>query len=128
MKIDHVKDTGPVQSVDDAIRNLKYPRVTESMIDQEIEKAECLVFPGTTVTICCLTLKNGYTVIGKSACAHPDNFDQEIGQNLAIQDAKEQMWALLGFRLRDSITEQNSAKGEPGHSLPPVEEVSNETV
>ncbi|MEQ9722268.1 Gp49 family protein [Yersinia alsatica] len=36
-------------------------------------------FPGTTVIICCLTLENGYTVTGESACASPENFDEEIG-------------------------------------------------
>ncbi|CTQ45703.1 Gp49 family protein [Roseibium aggregatum] len=55
------------------------------------------------LTICVLVLDNGFTVLGKSACASPENFDAFIGRKLARQDAVNQIWPLLGFRLRDHI-------------------------
>lgn len=41
----------------------------------ERSKAEAYyVFPGTTLTVCALTLRNGFQVVGESAAASPENF------------------------------------------------------
>lgn len=55
------------------------------------------------LTLCVLVLRNGYTVVGKSACASPANFNAEIGRKIAREDAIDQVWPLLGFRLRDKL-------------------------
>ena len=55
-------------------------------------------------TLCVLVLKNGFTVLGKSACASPENYDKDLGEQIARKDAVSQLWPLLGFRLRDKIT------------------------
>lgn len=60
--------------------------------------------PLDLLTICVLVLTNGYTVIGTSACASPENFDPEIGRKAARGKATDQVYALLGFRLRDSLS------------------------
>lgn len=58
------------------------------------------------LTFCVLRLRNGFTVTGESACASPENFDPEIGRKIARQKAVEKVWPLLGFRLRDRISEK----------------------
>lgn len=55
--------------------------------------------PGTTMTVCAMTLPNGYTVLGKAACIEPANFNAEIGRKIAYDDARNQLWALEGYRL-----------------------------
>ena len=55
------------------------------------------------LTFCVLVLRNGFTVTGESACASPENFDPEIGRNIARQNAVQKIWPLLGFRLRDKL-------------------------
>ena len=55
------------------------------------------------LTFCVLTLSNGFTVTGESACASPENFDAEIGKKIARQNAEAKIWPLLGFRLRDAL-------------------------
>ena len=40
------------------------------------------------LTIAVVTMKNGFTVVGESACAWPANFDADIGGRLALTDAK----------------------------------------
>jgi hypothetical protein len=55
------------------------------------------------LTFCVLTLRNGFTVTGESACASPENFDAEIGRKIARQNAIAKVWLLLGFRLRDKL-------------------------
>jgi len=58
--------------------------------------------PATT-TICVLTLQNGFTVVGKSACAEPANFNRELGQKIAYDDAVRQIWALEGYLLKERL-------------------------
>lgn len=55
------------------------------------------------LTFCVLTLRNGFTVVGKSACASPANYNQEIGQTVARGDAIRQIWPLLGYELRTRL-------------------------
>ena len=57
------------------------------------------------LTFCVLTLRNGFTVTGESACASPENFDAEIGRKIARQNAVAKIWPLLGFRLRDKLAQ-----------------------
>ena len=60
------------------------------------------------VTICVLTLKNGYTIVGTSACASPENFDATIGRKIARQNATQQIWPLLAYALRSVLNAQQS--------------------
>jgi hypothetical protein len=48
-------------------------------------------------------MNNGYTVVGKSACASPENFDAELGRKIAWEDARKQIWALEGYALRNQL-------------------------
>lgn len=86
------------------LKGLNFPRVTNEQIDSKIVDAKFHRFDGTTVTVCCLTLANGYTVIGHSACADPRNFDEEIGRKIARDDARRQIWALEGYALRERMS------------------------
>jgi hypothetical protein len=80
------------------------PRVKSQDLDDEILTEQYHVFLGTTMTVCCLTLKNGFQVTGYSAAASFDNFDEEIGRTIAKRNAREQIWGFLGFRLRDQLS------------------------
>lgn len=79
------------------------PRVTPQRIEDVIVGAEYHVFPGSQLTICCMTLFNGFTVTGESACASPENFDAEIGQRIARENAKQKIWALEGYLLKEQL-------------------------
>lgn len=85
-------------------KGLTAPRVTPADIENEVIAEQFHVFPGTMLTACCLTLRNGFTVTGESACASPENFDAEIGRKIARQNAVQKIWPLLGFRLRDKLS------------------------
>lgn len=75
--------------------------IEEADIDAEIVGEMYHVFPETTLTVCALTLKNGFTVIGDSAALDLDRFDPEIGCRVAKAKAREKLWPLLAFRVRD---------------------------
>jgi hypothetical protein len=99
-------------------KNLTAPRVTPESIEALIS-AEYYIVTGEalrnlgnpvnaalmTHTICVLVLKNGYIVIGESACASPENFDESIGRKTARRNAVNKIWPLEGYLLRTRLHE-----------------------
>jgi hypothetical protein len=55
------------------------------------------------VTLCALTLDNGFVVIGKSAPMDPRNFDADKGRRFAYEDAIRQIWPLMAFSALDAM-------------------------
>ena len=90
-------------------KGLNAPRLTPADIDSKILGADYHRFNGTTVTICCLYLENGFTVTGESACASPENFDDEIGSNIARNNDREKIWQLEGYLLRQRLHDEEMA-------------------
>lgn len=90
-------------------KGLNAPRLTPDHINSQIVASQFCVFDNTTVTVCCLTLKNGFTVTGESACASPENFDEDIGRRLAFDNAREKIWQLEGYLLRNELSTQEGA-------------------
>lgn len=84
-------------------KGLNAPRITPADIDACIKAEQYYVFPGVTLTVCCLELHNGYTVTGESACASPENFNAELGRKIARGNARNKIWALEGYRLRSYL-------------------------
>lgn len=84
-------------------KGLNAPRLTPALIDAAIVSEQYHVFPGTTMTVCALTLRNGYIVTGESAAASPDNFDEAIGRKIARENARNKIWALEGYLLREKL-------------------------
>lgn len=87
-------------------KGLTAPRITPDVIDYRIEREEYHLFPGSQTTVCCLTLENGFTVTGESACASPENFDKELGRKIARKNAREKIWLLEGYLLRQRLYEK----------------------
>lgn len=95
-------------------KGLNAPRLTPDYIDQQIQaeyvgRASDLwpdspaSIPMMCLTVCVLVLRNGFTVVGKSACASPENFNAELGAKIAREDARKQIWALEGYLLRSKL-------------------------
>lgn len=86
-------------------RGLIAPRLTPEKIDNQIKYVEYWRVPNTTSTVCAMVLQNNFVVIGKSAAASLANFDEEIGKQIAYQDAREQIWQLEGYVLKNTLME-----------------------
>jgi hypothetical protein len=69
-------------------------------VDQPTETALSLL------TFCVLMLRNGFTVVGESACASPENFDAEIGRTIAKANAVQKIWPLMGYALKERLHAQ----------------------
>lgn len=68
-------------------------------LNSKIKAVDYIRIANSTTTICVITLENGFTVTGKSACIDPANFDAEIGEQIAHAQAVEKMWELEGYLL-----------------------------
>lgn len=88
-------------------KGLNAPRLNPEKIDKVIKNEQFYVFPGTCLTICCLTLANGFTVTGESACASHDNFDKQLGEKIAKENARNKIWALEGYLLKQKLFESH---------------------
>ena len=84
---------------------LTAPRLTPELISAVIAKEQFYVFEGSCLTVCCLTLLNGFTVTGESACVSPENFDATIGKSVAFDNARDKIWALEGYLLKQKLFE-----------------------
>lgn len=86
------------------------PRVTVAEIDA---LCNSLVihshhFPGTTTTVAVAALPDGFVVAtGHSACISPENFNADIGVQIASDNARtaarSKLWELEGYVLRASL-------------------------
>lgn len=101
-------------------KGLNAPRLTPDHIDSKIKSVEYILprdvckrdngveifdapLPLQTLTFCIITLENGFTVTGESACASPENFDAEIGKKIAYDNAREKIWLLEGYLLKEKL-------------------------
>ena len=84
-------------------KGLTAPRVTPEQLDAVIEVEDYQTFPGSCLTVCVLTLVNGFTVTGESACASPENFNKEIGRSVARDNARQNIWSLEGYLLKQRL-------------------------
>jgi len=103
-------------------KGLNAPRITPAIVEANIASehyftGERAAFPHEAIarsetdayealrllTFCILVLRNGFTVTGTSACASPENFDAEIGQKIARQNAVAQVWPLMGYSLKQQL-------------------------
>lgn len=84
-------------------KGLNAPRLSPEKIDAVIAGEDYHVFPGTTLTVCCLKLRNGFTVTGESASVSPENFDAELGRKIARSNARDKIWPLEGYLLRERL-------------------------
>lgn len=84
-------------------KGLDAPRLTPKDIEGVIASEDFHVLPGTTITVCVLTLKNGFRVTGESMCVSADNFDKEVGRSIARDNAVSKVWELEGYLLTESL-------------------------
>lgn len=82
----------------------KVLRVTAAMVEDQIEQAFYAFLPDGVTTVCSLVLKNGYTVLGRSACADPSAFREDLGKEYSYQDAKGKIWQYLAYEIRSILS------------------------
>lgn len=87
--------------------NLLNAPQARAMLDHVAGSAD-IAQPLGLLTFCVLTLRNGFTVTGESACASLENFNAEIGRRIARENAVAKIWPLMGYELRSKLNEQGT--------------------
>lgn len=100
-------------------KGLTAPRVTPADIEanikheayfvasEAVDVTTALANPALELlTFCVITLQNGFTVTGESACASPENFDAELGRKIARENAINKVWPLMGYALKQQLHEK----------------------
>jgi len=82
---------------------LTAPRITPEHIQNCIQSWQYHIFHNSCLTVCCVTLRNGYTVTGESACASPENFNKELGEKIARANAVNKIGGLEGYLLKQAL-------------------------
>jgi hypothetical protein len=84
------------------------PRVTLEDLKAKIASKDFITFPADAprLTVCVLTMANGFIVTGESSCVNPDNFNRELGQLISETQATDKAWMLEGYLLRDRLSKQ----------------------
>ena len=89
------------QELEAAIAAQPHEKVTKESIEARIKAVDYHVLPNSSVTICNITMVNGFSVRGESACVDPRNFNMEIGRNIAYRNAFNGLWQLEGYLLAE---------------------------
>lgn len=88
--------------VEAAIASEWYINAGAAIVPDDFHPPVPAAHPLNQLTICVLVLRNGFTIVGKSAVVNPANFNAEIGRQVARRDAVEQIWPFLGYALLDT--------------------------
>jgi len=82
-------------------KGLNAPRLCPDDIDAVIVGESYTVLPSGKAMVCEITLRNGFTVRGESACVSNENFNFDIGAGIAHKNARDKIWELEGYRLQE---------------------------
>lgn len=77
-------------------------KITKEFLESQIVDVKYTLI-GETLTHCAITVKNGFVFTGESACVNPANFDKEIGEKMAYENAFNSMWLPYGFWLKQKL-------------------------
>jgi hypothetical protein len=98
------------ETIDQAHERLGHtaPRVTLADLEANIVNVEIVkhfTVRGQILRWAILTTRSGFAVTGApSASVSPQNDSAEIGEKLAIENARRELWALMGYALREQLS------------------------
>ena len=74
-------------------------KVSLDDIFKKIVSSEYIRMSDGRTTICHITLRNGFTVRGESACVDPKEYNLALGEKYAYENAIDKIWQLEGYLL-----------------------------
>lgn len=79
--------------------------VPQERIEHLLDTAEVETFHRVfgKLTIVVAQVENGFTLVGSSGCVNPDNYDEELGEEICINQIADQLWKLEGYALSERV-------------------------
>lgn len=88
-------------------KGLNAPRLRPADLDANIVHTEIVkhtALGGQVLRWAVITTRNGFAVTGRpSVAVSPGNDDQEIGERVALENARNELWPLMGYALKDQL-------------------------
>lgn len=88
-------------------KGLNAPRVSLADMEANIVATEIVKHvskSGQVLRWAVLTTRNGFSLAGKPSCSVSSaNDDQKIGETIAIENARNDLWPLMGYELRTKL-------------------------
>ena len=56
-------------------------------------------------TVVAVQLPNGFVIVESSACVDPVNYNEEMGVEICIENIKNKLWELEGYKLQCQLGE-----------------------
>jgi len=88
-------------------KGLTAPRVTPADIEgniADIEYVKHVSKGGQVLRWAVITTQNGFAVVGNpSASVSPSNDNEDIGQKVALDNSKQELWPLMGYALKETL-------------------------
>lgn len=101
------------------LAGLAHPRITLEYIQSRIRHEEFIYPDGApSLTLCLITLDNGFFALGMSAPAASQNFNQELGRKYSKENAMRDLWGKFGFALSEKIHASKIGQALPGIKVP----------
>jgi hypothetical protein len=75
----------------------------------KIKDTQYVLMPNGRTTVCQVTLENGFTVEGSSACVVKEEYNQALGEKYAFEKAIDKMWELEGYLLAEKRYQASKA-------------------
>lgn len=107
---------------DDAIEQeiqahgLNAPRVTPADLNANITHTEIVKYitpSGQVLRWAVLITRNGFAATGRpSAAVSSENDKAEIGEKLAIENARDELWTLMGYELCSKLAAEAAAQSQ----------------
>lgn len=87
-------------------------KLTKEFLESEIKEVQYQRLSGT-ITHCTIVTKSGFTFTGESACVDPNNYNKELGEKFAYENAFEKMWMPYGFWLHKALADHDNRLQPP---------------
>ena len=82
-------------------------KITKEFLESEIIAVEYQRL-SERLTHCTITVRNGFEFTGESVCVDPANYNEEIGNKIAYNNAFDKMWMPYGFLLRQKMHDEGA--------------------
>lgn len=89
------------EQADEILETRTHPRVTQETIEDKI--ADVHFMYRHQLTICVVTMKNGFMAVGKSAPAAPLNFNSDLGRKYAYENCIKELFVHEGYLLCEQL-------------------------
>lgn len=92
-----------LEQAQEVVASKTAPKVTKELIEGKIKNVSYI--PSEQLTICIITMNNGFHFTGTAAPASPENYDPEVGKRYAYEDAFKKIWSHEGYLLKTRLAE-----------------------